>query len=86
MQVPSDLQPEGFDARNASAMLKRLLLHGLQRPVSPDMESAPMPEVLRMCGQENIIPWLLSTAISMCKVVHVLLYDACTSLLFGQHS
>lgn len=75
VQGASDFTSGDFDATHALAMLKRLLLHGLQRPLGPEMESAPMVEVLQVSGQENMIPWLLSTAVSMCKVC---------SLLYGQ--
>jgi hypothetical protein len=67
LQAGSEL-PDTFDATHASMILKRLLLHQLKPAVS-DMEMHSMSDVLRACGQDSSMPWLLATAISKCKVI-----------------
>ena len=57
-----------MDAAYGSVLMKRLLLHHLLHPEAHDLEKAPMEDVLRKCGQESTLPWLMASAISMCKV------------------
>ena len=49
-------------------LMKRLLLHHIVQPEALNVEKASMQDVLRTCGQETPMPWLLAAAISMCKV------------------
>jgi hypothetical protein len=65
--VGSDL-PETFDAAYGCMLMKRLLLHHIVQPEALNVEKAPMQDVLKTCGQETSMPWLLAAAISMCKV------------------
>ncbi|KAK9917885.1 hypothetical protein WJX75_009260 [Coccomyxa subellipsoidea] len=64
--VGSDL-PETFDAAYGCMLMKRLLLHHIVQPEALNVEKAPMQDVLKTCGQETSMPWLLAAAISMCK-------------------
>ena len=67
-QAASDL-PEFFDAQHACQLLKRQLLHRLGPAAEwPLQDSAPMPEVLAACCRDSPLPWLLATAISLCRV------------------
>lgn len=57
-----------MDAAYGSVLMKRLLLHHLLHPEAHDLEKGPMEDVLSKCGRETLLPWLMASAISMCKV------------------
>lgn len=57
-----------MDAAYGSVLMKRLLLHHVLHPDAHDLEKTPMEDVLSKCGQESTLPWLMASAISMCKV------------------
>ncbi|CAL8463487.1 g3021 [Coccomyxa elongata] len=59
--------PETMDAAYGIVLVKRLLLHHVLHPEAHDLEKAPMEDVLSKCGQESTLPWLMASAISMCK-------------------